>query len=157
MKKLIVFGFVIVILGCAAQSAQTPPPAPAPTPAPAAVSQFKNLQVLPQDITRDQLLTTMKGFTRALGVRCNHCHVVTATEPKEAFDFPSDTKATKRAAREMIKTANALNKDLLPRVVAALGETPHEELFVTCWTCHRGNKEPEKVPPAPPPTPAPAG
>src|SRR5688500_19371611 len=44
--------------------------------------EFKNLQVLPPDITRDQLMATMRSFTRGLGVRCNHCHVVTATDRK---------------------------------------------------------------------------
>jgi hypothetical protein len=34
-----------------------------------------NLKVLPSSITMDDLVDTMAGFTRALGVRCNYCHV----------------------------------------------------------------------------------
>ena len=152
--------FAFVILGCAAQSTSTPAAptapqvAPAPAPAPASPPQWKNLQVLPTTLTRDELVNIMKSFTRGLGVRCNHCHVVTATEPREQFDFPNDTKATKRAAREMIKTVNALNKELIPRVVVALGEEAHDEMYVTCWTCHRGKQEPESPPPPPPQPPA---
>src|SRR5262245_19404795 len=37
--------------------------------------KFKNLQVLPKDISEEQLNSTMNGFTRALGVRCAYCHV----------------------------------------------------------------------------------
>ncbi len=42
---------------------QTPPP-----PA--------NLQVLPKDIPRPELLATMRGFAGGLGVMCNYCHVM---------------------------------------------------------------------------------
>jgi hypothetical protein len=33
-----------------------------------------NLQVLPKDIPRPQLLQTMQAFNQALGVQCSHCH-----------------------------------------------------------------------------------
>ena len=150
MKKLIIL--TLAIFGCTTQ------PAPVATP-PAPQSEFKNLQVLPGTLTRDQLVSIMRSFTRGLGVRCNHCHVVTATEPREQFDFPSDAKETKRAARVMIQTVNDLNRNWIPRVEAAAGEAPSaagsNELRVTCWTCHRGKPEPEDPPP--PPAPATTG
>jgi len=37
--------------------------------------EFTNLEVLPEDITRGELVSIMRGFAGALGVRCNHCHV----------------------------------------------------------------------------------
>ena len=37
-------------------------------------AEFHNLQVLPANITRDQLTATMRGFTAGLGVTCDHCH-----------------------------------------------------------------------------------
>ncbi len=37
---------------------------------------FKNLQVLPKDIARPDLLNVMRRFTSSLGLRCNDCHVV---------------------------------------------------------------------------------
>ena len=147
MKKLIIFS--LAILGCTTQ------PAPVATPA-ATQSEFKNLQVLPQTLTRDQLIAIMRSFSRGLGVRCDHCHVVTATQPRQEFDFPSDAKETKRAARVMIQTVNDLNRNWIPRVEAAAGEAPSpggsDELRVTCWTCHRGKPEPEDPPPPPAPT-----
>jgi len=37
--------------------------------------KFTNLKVLPMDISRKELESTMRGFAFALNVRCNHCHV----------------------------------------------------------------------------------
>lgn len=80
---------IAALLFAACAPVNTTAPAAAPQAAAQAPSAagFKNLQVLPRDITRDQLLAVMRGFTRSLGVRCNYCHVVTATEPKEELDF----------------------------------------------------------------------
>src|SRR5690606_23342798 len=35
---------------------------------------WKNLKVLPKDISKDSLDHLMKGYTLALGVKCNYCH-----------------------------------------------------------------------------------
>jgi nitrate/TMAO reductase-like tetraheme cytochrome c subunit len=125
-------------------------------------SEFRNLQVLPRDLTREQLLAIMRTFTRGLGVRCNHCHVVTATTPKEELDFASDAKEEKRVARVMIQMTRQINTEWLARVEAAEGEdhgpsaaTPTAPMLlqprVGCWTCHRGRPEPEMPPPPPAP------
>ena len=145
MKRLSIL-FVVLVFGC--KSSPTAAPAAAPK------SEFKNLQALPQDIQKEQLLAAMRGFTRGLGVRCDHCHVQTATEPRPQFDFPNDAKETKRAAREMIRMVAQINGTWVPRAQAALGEpapqpgAPPENL-VSCWTCHRGKQEPESPPPPP--------
>ncbi len=96
---------------------------------------FKNLQIFPPNIPRDELITTMKGYSRALGVRCEHCHVKIAEEPKEEFDFASDAKPGKAAARVMIRMTERINRDYVSKI---------EEMYttVTCWTCHRGEKRP---------------
>ncbi|HYH08386.1 MAG TPA: c-type cytochrome [Thermoanaerobaculia bacterium] len=151
---------LILTLGCATSTTQTSAAtqttttAPTTTPAAQPQSQFKNLQVFPRDIPRDQLIAAMRGFTRGLGVRCNFCHVATATEPKEELDFASDAKEEKRVARVMIQMAAQINGTWIPRAQAAEGEAPHTEetTRVACWTCHRGKPEPE----LPPPPPAPA-
>ena len=153
MKKA--FGLILlIVLGC---TTSTPQPAATATVVPN--PEFKNLQVLPKDITREQLLATMRGFTRGLGVRCNHCHVVTATEPEEKLDFPSDAKEEKRVARVMYQMAREINTTWMQRVEMAEGHTaeeaaaPGQPLKVSCWTCHRGKTEPE-TPPPPAPRPA---
>ena len=152
----------LTILGCT--TAQTTAPAQVQTQ-----SEFRNLQILPRNITRPELTAIMRTFTRGLGVRCSFCHVVTATEPKEQLDFPSDAKEEKRVARVMMQMTTQINGAWMERVEAAEGHeeethaTPaagaaHAELQqrVSCWTCHRGKAEPE-LPPPPPPAPAAPG
>jgi hypothetical protein len=156
MNKTLVFALSLV-LGCTTTQSSTPP---------AAQSEFKNLQVLPKNISHDELIETMRGFTRSLGVKCGACHVVTATEPKMEFDFPNDSKEEKRIARVMIQMTQQINGAWLERVEAAeavkgeeakreaLAGAPEEPVRVSCWTCHRGKEEPE-MPPPPPPAAAP--
>ena len=153
MNKRLAIPLLLLMLGCTAANT-TPTAAP-----PAGV--HKNLKVLPQDLSRDQLIAIMRTFTRGLGVKCNHCHVVTATTPKEELDFASDAKEEKRVARVMIQMTKQINGEWLERVEEAEGH--HEEAHaaepgaqprVGCWTCHRGQVEPEMPPPPPPPPPA---
>ncbi|HEX6202725.1 MAG TPA: c-type cytochrome [Thermoanaerobaculia bacterium] len=100
--------FLLPAFAVAPQAAQAPQAEPEPPP-------FQNLQVLPEDIPRQELIDTMKGFTRALGVRCNHCHVGEGDD-LSLYDFPSDAKHEKRSARVMIEMVQAINRDFLPRV-----------------------------------------
>jgi nitrate/TMAO reductase-like tetraheme cytochrome c subunit len=154
-RKLLTL-IVFVIAGCTA----TNTPAPASKP-----SEFKNLQVLPRDIPKEELIATMKSFSRGLGVRCDHCHVVTATTPKTEFDFPSDAKAQKRMARVMIQMTQQINGAWMQRVQQAehsvaqakaeTSETDEAPVTVVCWTCHRGKQDPEPMPPPPPQAEAP--
>lgn len=149
---------IVLVPGC------TTAQSPATTASAAQPSEFKNLQVLPRNITRPELIATMRTFTRGLGVRCNECHVVTATTPEEKLDFASDAKEEKRVARVMIQMSNQINGAWLERVEATEGHedeaheattasaAPPDQPRVWCWTCHRGKKEPE----LPPPPPAPA-
>ncbi|MFZ2491587.1 MAG: c-type cytochrome [Thermoanaerobaculia bacterium] len=137
---------LLLVLGC---TTAQPPAKPA--------SEFKNLQVLPPEISRDELVATMRSFTRSLGVKCNECHVVTATDPEEKLDFPSDAKEEKRVARVMIQMTRQINGGWMERVEAAEGEhheAPSAEASpeapkVSCWTCHRGKTKPEAPPPPP--------
>ena len=117
----------LTLLSCSlfslAASAADQPPAAAPAPAPAAAEAgFKDLQVLPKDIKKEDLKAMMKGFTAALGVKCVHCH-----------EMPTPWKETKKklAAREMIKMTNSINSTFLK------GKDQ-----ITCETCHRGADEP---------------
>jgi hypothetical protein len=60
------------------------PPAPPPT----------NLQVLPKDWSREQVLVVMRQYNQALGVTCAHCHVfIAAGDPMN--DFATDMKPQK--------------------------------------------------------------
>jgi hypothetical protein len=121
-----------------AQGQQQQPPQPAPV----------NLQVLPKDMSRPEVVQTMRTFTRALGVRCQHCHVGEGNDLSK-FDFASDEKPTKKIARAMLTMVMDINTTHLAGIgepaPAAPGEPP--ALKVTCFTCHRGETMPLSAPP----------
>jgi hypothetical protein len=100
-----------------------------------------NLQVLPSGIAMDSLINLMGGFTRALGVRCSHCHVQREDQTFEQIDFALDENPKKNVARAMLRMVSAINSDHLSRL--ADRRTP--EIQVTCSTCHRGVVEPRSL------------
>ncbi len=90
---------------------------------------FKNVQVL-KGVPAARLLRIMDiGYSRSLGVGCDHCHV------EDRWD--SDEKRPKKAAREMMALVRQINESLgkMENV-----ETP--EATVNCTTCHRGYVKP---------------
>jgi tetratricopeptide (TPR) repeat protein len=101
--------------------------------------KFTNLQVLPKDIPRNQLVQIMRGFAGALGVRCQHCHVGSVPEDLRTFDFASDEKETKKVARVMLRMMQEINTHLLPQT----GRTPL--VTVQCVTCHHGLTKPQPL------------
>jgi hypothetical protein len=102
---------------------------------------FHNLKVLPQNMTHDQLVATMRTYARSLGVRCDHCHVPLPEGSKERFDFASDAKPEKQTARMMIRMTSNANGQYLSQL--------HDPTAtVTCYTCHRGKSVPDaQLPP----------
>ena len=66
-------------------------------------------------------------YNRALGVSCEHCHT--------ADRWKDDSKPPFRTAVGMARMVAALNTGALKGV----GE-------VACWTCHRGDVRPSRVP-----------
>ncbi len=61
---------------------------------------YTNLQVLPKDIKKADLLPVMKSFSITMDVRCSHCHAV--PDDLSGGDFASDEKPAKLAARKML-------------------------------------------------------
>jgi hypothetical protein len=114
------------LLCCGVASAQIP-------------DEFTNLQVLPKDITKADLVRSMREVATELGVRCHHCHV--GPDNLEGMDFAVDTKPTKRAAREMMKMVQALNSGPLQ----ALPPREEPRLKVSCVHCHRGAERPPET------------
>ncbi len=90
---------------------------------------FKNVQIL-KDVPAGRFLRIMDmGYSRSLGVGCEHCH----SEDR----WESDDKRPKRAAREMIILVRDINEDL-----GAMEEIDNTEPAVNCTTCHRGYVKP---------------
>ncbi|MEZ5288029.1 MAG: photosynthetic reaction center cytochrome c subunit family protein [Vicinamibacterales bacterium] len=70
-----------------------------------------------------------RAYNVALGVGCDHCHV--------SSDWRAPTKPTFDFARRMASMVRGLNAGPLA------GRTP-----ITCWSCHRGQSIPDRLPAA---------
>jgi len=118
-------GLLAPLLGASVATAQIP-------------DKFTNLQVLPKDIAKRELVAAMRGIAGDLGVRCAHCHV--GPDNLQGMDFASDEKRSKRVAREMFRMVSQIEA-----TVAKLPGHEHESHpAVTCYNCHRGLKEPPR-------------
>lgn len=100
--------------------------------------KFENLQYFPKTIARDTLVNIMRGFSFALGVRCQYCHAGGDGISFQGVDFKSDDKLAKRRARYMLQMRDTINMRLLPQ----LPERSAPGLAVDCVTCHRGLARP---------------
>jgi tetratricopeptide (TPR) repeat protein len=102
----------------------------------------KNLQVLPKDMSRQQVGALMRGSVAAgLGVRCEYCHVQTqGPDGRQVDDYAADDKETKKVAREMFKMVMDVNSKL--KTIRPDITDRHQ---VTCETCHRGVAKPRTI------------
>ncbi|MGD8495575.1 MAG: c-type cytochrome [Gemmatimonadales bacterium] len=98
--------------------------------------QPENLTVL-TDFTGEQLAPVMRGFTRALGVRCSFCHVGEEGQPLSTYDFASDDNEKKRTARTMLRMLGVINDSISS---IDWGDQPKVNMW--CHTCHRGRPRP---------------
>jgi len=102
----------------------------------------KNLQVLPKDMPRPELLNVMRRFTQTLGLRCNDCHVVTNPgQMPERLDPASDDKELKKIARGMLQ----MTMDINGKYLSQTGRTFTARTRVSCETCHRGVSKPRTL------------
>lgn len=97
----------------------------------------ENLRVLPADFPPQRLRAVMVGFTRALGVRCTHCHVGEEGQPLSSYDFPSDDNPRKETARLMLRMLGVINDSL-----ATIQPSGSQRVNMWCHTCHRGRPRP---------------
>ncbi|HWI93134.1 MAG TPA: c-type cytochrome [Flavisolibacter sp.] len=126
MKRtsFVTFGFILMIFASFAFTEDDP--------------GYKNLQILPKDITHQQMDSVMHHFNDALNVKCSFCHV--RNDSTNKMDFPSDANPHKNKAREMMKLTDKINDDFFNYT----GEerTITTQLMVTCYTCHHGSTDP---------------
>jgi len=122
------FMLAAVVLTCSAAHGQIP-------------DKFTNLKVLPKDISKQELQTTMRGFAFALGVRCEHCHV-DKKAPEKGFDYALDEKDAKKTVRVMLQMVAAINRDYVGKIERA-DKTP--PIHVECITCHHGLTQPRPL------------
>ena len=124
-------------------------------------AQWKNLHILPQNISKDGLDSVMHHFTASLGVKCNYCHV--RNNETNKMDFASDAKPEKLIARKMMLMSIDINKNHFNEIEQEMNSdgsnaptTPinindsvqYMLKYVTCYTCHKGDPHPKNNPPA---------
>jgi Photosynthetic reaction centre cytochrome C subunit len=122
--RFVVASLLMLLPLCAQDKGGKRPPPPPPT----------NLKVL-KVTTGPEVIRIMRTYTVGLGVGCDYCHV--------QGNFASDDNPKKEIARQMITMATNINANF-----------NDGKEHVTCFTCHRGEKEPKTAPeakPAPPP------
>jgi tetratricopeptide (TPR) repeat protein len=117
----------------AAQQPGQPPGQPAGQPG-FPPQKLENLKVFPKDMPVRALLDSMGSFARALGVRCNYCHVGEEGKPLSTYNFKADEKPEKEKARTMLRMVAAINGDYLAKLPTRREPTVN----VACVTCHRG-------------------
>ena len=127
-NKIVVAGSLVMVVMTAVAGIK---------PTAAADAAFKNLQVLPKTISKEELKTYMKAQSKALGVECDFCHDVP--------DMASDKNDKKQIARKMIQMTNDVNDKWLK------GMKDADKNKVTCATCHQGHEVPPKQAVAAPP------
>lgn len=91
---------------------------------------YKNLQVLPQNISEDSLDMYMEMFSDGLGVNCQFCHVKIG----DNWDMASDENEEKEVSRHMLRMMFDINKNYF----SFEDESGNKPLIVTCITCHKG-------------------
>ena len=97
-----------------------------------AESVFSNIKVM-RGVPAGRLLNIMDvGFSRGLGVTCDHCHT--------PGSWATDDKAPKRIAREMMGMVRAINTEYLGKIPDLADRKPAP--VVNCTTCHRGMLKP---------------
>lgn len=116
-------------------------------PAAAEEPGYTNLQVLPKEISRDELGGLMLanlsglGLPRLAGEGCLYCHAGDLEVPRSDWDYASDAKPMKAKARVMMAMVREINARL-----ATLDERIDPALEVTCATCHAGRADPRPLP-----------
>ncbi|MGE5245195.1 MAG: c-type cytochrome [Betaproteobacteria bacterium] len=131
MKRFAVL--VICLSAAAASPGLAQPPGAPPQPPP------KNLQVLPKDMSRQDVVARMQLIAAGLGVRCGYCHV--DDEPGRENDFATDEKPAKNKARFMMR----MTADLNAKLASGLGKPAGELTTIQCATCHRGVAIPKQI------------
>src|SRR5579864_3345168 len=128
-KGIVISVFSLTVIGSVA----------AIEPAKEPASAFKNLKVLPKNISQKQLSVIMVDqFQDELGVSCNFCHAENKDTHKP--DYASDEKPEKQIARLMMRMTNRINKKYFSLRHAMTGDSTS---VVTCGTCHQRKPQPE--------------
>ncbi len=94
-------------------------------------SVFLNIKLF-KNISAERMVRLMdQGWSKALGVGCNHCHNVNK--------WSDEAKEDKQLARDMAAMTTKINKELLKTMKGL-----DEKSSINCTSCHHGRKHPAK-------------
>jgi hypothetical protein len=110
-------------------------------------SPYKNLQVLPKNISEKTLDSLMDSYNKALKVSCEFCHekatdflALTPANGNVQLDYAKDN-GMKQEARRMIKLTVDINKQYF-NFIDSVKKPDYLLNVISCNTCHRGNPYP---------------
>lgn len=162
LAAVVLSASAVLALSTLAQAPQAAPPSAGapPPPPPQARPAPTNLQVLPKNLTGEQVHEIMEQWEGSLGAHCSTCHTADPNNigpnGRPRLNFADDSKEEKATARKMYQMTEDINKNHLAKIDSSGAP-------VTCGTCHRGHLGPEPfvIPkddgPRPPQPPPPAG
>jgi hypothetical protein len=105
---------------------------------PSRKEKFKNLKVLPENISSKDLSRVMiDDFEDGLGVSCAFCHE--KENDSLRLDYASDAKPEKQIARRMMQMTIGINKKFFNLKHPKIGDST---LIISCITCHNGQPRP---------------
>lgn len=129
---------LLAALACAAGAGAEGAPAQEP-------NGYRNLQVLPEDISRGDLVDIMLANLAGLGLPrranegCPFCHVGSMDTPSREWDWASDANPMKVKARAMMAMVDDINRTYL----ASIERTTRQD--VGCHTCHASRTNPRPL------------
>ncbi len=130
MDKYIIPGLMVAMVMICAAAIEAPPG-----------KEFKNLKVLPKNISEKELQKIMEvDCSKALGVTCDYCHEKKANSSE--LDYVSDAKPEKEIARNMMRLTLDINQKHFGREKPVIGDSL---MTVTCMTCHHGEPYPSSA------------
>jgi hypothetical protein len=134
MKALRAIFLSLLVLFTSGMAAWAQPPAGGPA---MTVPPPTNLKALPKDLTSDQVLRIMLGWSGDLGVHCIRCHTFAsdgslAPNGRRRLDFANDSRPEMASTRRMVALMDELNKSKNLKAGS-----------VTCGSCHRGSFSPK--------------
>jgi hypothetical protein len=104
-------------------------------------NEFKNLKVLPKDISKKALQQIMVDeFQDGLGVGCNYCHI--QENGSLHLDYASDEKPEKEIARAMMLMTMDINSKYFGTEHPLIGDNA---MTISCASCHHGTAHPDKT------------
>jgi hypothetical protein len=106
--------------------------------------KYKNLKILSENISDEDMDFVMETFGVNLGTNCLFCHPGKQNGTEYTFDYVTDALQNKRVARDMLRMTMKLNKKYFNIKLTGMMNTRGR---VWCKTCHQGSPVPI-LPPA---------